>query len=129
MPTPYHPRWYRYWPPLRHCSLSASSSMPSCCWWGLFRRSGSANGRLGLACHGLGWIRALPPLAPSSQRSARWSSLQARRILLGVLLEALVGEGPLIVGIEEILERRYRARRSRPGASTEILSVLPKRPS
>src|SRR5829696_9135168 len=38
---------------------------------------------------------------------ARWSSLEASRILLGVLLEAFVGEGPLIVGIDETLERRY----------------------
>ena len=39
---------------------------------------------------------------------ARWSSLEASRILLGVLLEAfVVGEGPLILGIDETLERRY----------------------
>jgi hypothetical protein len=38
---------------------------------------------------------------------ARWSSLEASRILLGLLLEAFVGEGPLIVGIDETLERRY----------------------
>ena len=35
---------------------------------------------------------------------ARWSSLEASRILLGLLLEAFVGEGPLIVGIDETLE-------------------------
>src|ERR671910_1852050 len=38
---------------------------------------------------------------------ASWSSLQASRILLGLLLEAFVGEGPLILGIDETLERRY----------------------
>ena len=38
---------------------------------------------------------------------ARWSSLEASRILLGLLLEAFVGEGPLIVGIDETLERRW----------------------
>jgi len=38
---------------------------------------------------------------------ARWSSLQASRILLGLLLEAFVGRGPLILGIDETLERRY----------------------
>jgi hypothetical protein len=38
---------------------------------------------------------------------ARWSSLEASRILLGVLLDAFVGEGRLIVGIDETLERRY----------------------
>src|ERR687894_2692264 len=38
---------------------------------------------------------------------AHWSSLEASRILLGLLLEAFVGEGPLIVGIDETLERRW----------------------
>jgi hypothetical protein len=38
---------------------------------------------------------------------ARWSSLEASRILLGLLLEAFVGEGPIILGIEETLERRW----------------------
>jgi hypothetical protein len=39
---------------------------------------------------------------------ARWSSLEASRILLGLLLEAfVVGEGPLVVGLDETLERRY----------------------
>ena len=47
---------------------------------------------------------------------ASWSSLQASRILLGVLLEAfVVGEGPLIVGIDETLERRYGKRISAKG--------------
>src|SRR3712207_1207521 len=38
---------------------------------------------------------------------ASWSSREASRILLGLLLEAFVGEGPLILGIDETLERRY----------------------
>ena len=38
---------------------------------------------------------------------ARWSSLEASRILLGQLLEAFVGEGPLILGVDETLERRW----------------------
>jgi hypothetical protein len=38
---------------------------------------------------------------------ARWSSLEASRILLGLLLETFVGEGPLILGLDETLERRY----------------------
>ena len=38
---------------------------------------------------------------------ARWSSREASRILLGLLLEAFVGEGaPLVLGIDETLERR-----------------------
>jgi DDE superfamily endonuclease len=47
---------------------------------------------------------------------ARWSSLEASRILLGLLLEAfVVGEGPLIVGIDETLERRYGKKISAKG--------------
>jgi hypothetical protein len=38
---------------------------------------------------------------------ASWSSREASRILLGLLVEAFVGEGPLILGIDETLERRY----------------------
>src|SRR3954467_12390889 len=39
---------------------------------------------------------------------ASWSSLQVSRVLLGLLVEAFVAEGaPLVVGIDETLERRY----------------------
>jgi hypothetical protein len=38
---------------------------------------------------------------------ASWSSREASRVLLGLLLEAFVGKGPLILGIDETLERRY----------------------
>ena len=39
---------------------------------------------------------------------ASWSSREASRILLGLLVEAFVSEGaPLVVGIDETLERRY----------------------
>ena len=38
---------------------------------------------------------------------ARWLSLEASRILSGLLLEAFAGEGPLILGLDETLERRY----------------------
>ncbi len=37
---------------------------------------------------------------------AAWSSREAGRVLLGLLVETLVPEGPLIVGIDETLERR-----------------------
>jgi DDE superfamily endonuclease len=60
---------------------------------------------------------------------ARWSSLEASRILLGLLLEAFVGEGPLILGVDETLERRSGARRSQPGASTVIRCVPPTKSS
>jgi hypothetical protein len=39
---------------------------------------------------------------------ASWSSREVSRVLLGLLLEAFVPEGgPLVVGIDETLERRY----------------------
>ena len=39
---------------------------------------------------------------------AGWSSLEASRVLLGLVVEAFVPEGyPLVVGIDETLERRY----------------------
>src|SRR5215208_1733202 len=39
---------------------------------------------------------------------ARWSSREVGRLLLGLLVEAFVCEGePLVVGIDETLERRY----------------------
>src|SRR5215203_7447071 len=46
---------------------------------------------------------------------ARWSSLEASRILLGLLLDTFAGEGRLIVGIDETLERRYGKRISARG--------------
>jgi len=39
---------------------------------------------------------------------ASWSSLEASRVLLGLLVEMFVAEDdPLVVGIDEMLERRY----------------------
>jgi hypothetical protein len=39
---------------------------------------------------------------------ARWSSREVARVLLGLLVEAFVPEGsPLVLGIDETLERRY----------------------
>jgi DDE superfamily endonuclease len=47
---------------------------------------------------------------------ARWSSREVSRILLGLLVEAFVCEGdPLVVGIDETLERRYGKRISARG--------------
>src|SRR5262249_20358357 len=37
---------------------------------------------------------------------ARWSSLSASRILFGLLLATFAAEGPLVVGIDETIERR-----------------------
>src|ERR671910_3809852 len=37
---------------------------------------------------------------------ASWSSREASRLLLGLLVEAFVPEGPLVLGVDETLERR-----------------------
>jgi hypothetical protein len=44
-----------------------------------------------------------------------WSSREASRILVGLLVEAFVGEGPLILGIDETLERRWGKKISAKG--------------
>ena len=37
---------------------------------------------------------------------AKWSSMEVSRVLLGLLVEAFVPNGPLVVGVDETLERR-----------------------
>lgn len=46
---------------------------------------------------------------------AQWSPLKASRILLALLLEAFVPEGPVVIGIDETLERRRGERISAKG--------------
>jgi hypothetical protein len=46
---------------------------------------------------------------------AQWSSLEARRRLLGLLLDVFVPAAPLIMGIDETIERRRGARMSAKG--------------
>jgi hypothetical protein len=41
---------------------------------------------------------------------ASWSSREANRVLLGLLVEAFVPEGPLVLGVDETLERRWGKR-------------------
>jgi hypothetical protein len=41
---------------------------------------------------------------------ARWSSREASRVLLGLLMETFVPEGPLVLGVDETLERRRGAK-------------------
>jgi predicted hydrolase (HD superfamily) len=38
---------------------------------------------------------------------ASWASLEASRVLMGLVVKAFVPEGPLVLGIDETLERRY----------------------
>jgi DDE superfamily endonuclease len=50
-----------------------------------------------------------PPALQAHQRvlnSAVWSSRYASRLLLGVLVTTCVSIGPLVVGIDETVERR-----------------------
>jgi hypothetical protein len=59
---------------------------------------------------------------------AAWSGREVSSVLLGLLVEAFVPEGPLVLGIDETLERRrgkkisakgiYRFLRCAPAAST-----------
>ena len=56
---------------------------------------------------------------------ARWSSLEASRILLGLLVEAFVPEGDLWSSASTRPWSDARARRSLPGASTAIRCVPP----
>lgn len=41
---------------------------------------------------------------------ARWSPIKASRVLLGLLLDAFVPEGPVVIGIDETIERRRGAK-------------------
>jgi DDE superfamily endonuclease len=55
---------------------------------------------------------------------ASWSSVKASRVLLGLLVEVFVPEGdPLIVGIDETLERRWGKKIANTRASTETRFV------
>jgi predicted hydrolase (HD superfamily) len=47
---------------------------------------------------------------------ASWSSVKASRVLLGLLVEMFVAEGdPLVVGIDQTLERRWGKKISAKG--------------
>lgn len=41
---------------------------------------------------------------------AQWSALQGSRILLGQLVQAFAPHGPLVIGVDETIERRWGAR-------------------
>ena len=41
---------------------------------------------------------------------AQWSSLAASRVLLGLLVAAFAPAGPLVVGLDETIERRWGAK-------------------
>jgi hypothetical protein len=54
---------------------------------------------------------------------ASWSSREASRVLLGLLVEAFVPEGPLVVGIDETLERRWGKKIAAKGIYRERAST------
>ena len=61
---------------------------------------------------------------------ASWSSQEVGRMLLGLLVEAFVPEGvPLVVGIDETLERRWGKRTSARGVYRYLRCASPTRPS
>jgi len=46
---------------------------------------------------------------------ASWSALQGARILLGQLLAAFLADGPVVVGIDETIERRWGSKIKKRG--------------
>jgi hypothetical protein len=62
---------------------------------------------------------------------ASWSSVEASRLLLRSLVEAFVPEGdPLVVGIDETLERRYGKKiRAKKGVYRDLRCVPPMKAS
>ena len=57
---------------------------------------------------------------------AKWSSRDASRVLLGVLVETFVPkEDPLVVGIDETLERRYGKKIAAKGVYRYLRCALP----
>ena len=56
---------------------------------------------------------------------ARWSGREASHVLLGLLVEVFVPEGdPLVVGIDETLERRWGKKIAYTRASTASLGAF-----
>src|SRR5262245_44449860 len=68
-------------------------------------RSRTAHGQFGLARGRTGARLDLPDLS-SRPQSRQVVKLQASRILLGLLVRAFAPTGPLVLGIDETIERR-----------------------
>jgi hypothetical protein len=58
---------------------------------------------------------------------ASWSGKEAARVLLGLLVEALVPDGPLVLGIDETLERRWGKKIAAKGVYRDPLLSTRKR--
>ena len=50
------------------------------------------------------------PTYPRVLNRAWWSSLAGARVVLGLVVETFVGKGPVVIGIDETLERRRGAK-------------------
>ena len=92
--------------PLRATVLKARlAACPGAC-GGRDPRSGQEDRELRPASYGLGRMKAFCRYHRVLSRAV-WSSQEASRILLDSLVEAFVAEGaPLVVGVDETLERR-----------------------
>ena len=56
---------------------------------------------------------------------ACWSSLAVSRILLSLLVAAFVPDGPLVIGVDETIERRRGARIAAKGIYRDAVRSLP----
>jgi hypothetical protein len=60
-----------------------------------------------------------------ARNRARWSPITTRRVLLGLLLDTCVPEGPVVIGIEEPIERRRGAKLSAQGVYRDPVRSSP----
>jgi DDE superfamily endonuclease len=56
---------------------------------------------------------------PRVLNRARWSSLAVARVLLGLVVETFVATGPVVIGIDDTLERRRGAKSKATGSSRD----------
>src|SRR4051794_7982643 len=69
-------------------------------------RPGSADGHGGAARHGLGREAGLCCRSPGAQHGG-WSSRAVAHRLLLLLVAVLVPKGPVVVGLDDTIERRW----------------------
>jgi hypothetical protein len=90
---------------LRRCSRGPSGDTSKCCWWEPSFPPGQCLVSSALRAVGLSHL----PTFQASHRvlsRAVWSSRGVSQILLQLLVGAFASEGPLVVGIDETIERR-----------------------
>jgi hypothetical protein len=105
--TPYRLRRYGFWLPSRHCSQKRVFQHVEVLVAGTFLAPGRRTVSSALRAMGLDQHKRFHRYHRVLSH-ASWSSVKVSRILLGLLVEAFVCEGdPLVVGIDETLERRW----------------------